>query len=85
MNTFTCHICGSHEAETKLISETFEIRGETVLIEHIPAKVCRQCGEVIFDLDTAIQSLVERLGRDDPETVKLTGIYHNLIRFWAEV
>jgi PKHD-type hydroxylase len=40
---------------------------------------------LIFDLDIAIQSLVERLGRDDPETVKLTGIYHNLIRYWAEV
>src|SRR5579871_5887983 len=40
---------------------------------------------MIFDLDTAIQNLVERLGRDDPETVKLTGIYHNLIRYWAEV
>jgi PKHD-type hydroxylase len=40
---------------------------------------------MIFDLDGAIQSLVERLGRDDPETVKLTGIYHNLIRYWAEV
>ena len=40
---------------------------------------------LIFDLDTSIQSLVERLGRDDPETVKLTGIYHNLIRYWAEV
>ena len=40
---------------------------------------------LIFDLDTSIQALVERLGRDDPETVKLTGIYHNLIRYWAEV
>ncbi|MDI1262551.1 MAG: Fe2+-dependent dioxygenase [bacterium] len=40
---------------------------------------------LIFDLDTAIQSLVERLGRNDPQTVKLTGIYHNLIRYWAEV
>ncbi|HKS19444.1 MAG TPA: Fe2+-dependent dioxygenase [Bradyrhizobium sp.] len=40
---------------------------------------------LIFDLDTAIQSLVLRLGRDDPETVKLTGIYHNLIRYWADV
>jgi PKHD-type hydroxylase len=40
---------------------------------------------LIFDLDTAIQALVPRLGRDDPETVKLTGIYHNLIRYWAEV
>jgi PKHD-type hydroxylase len=40
---------------------------------------------MIFDLDTAIQALSERLGRDDPESVKLTGIYHNLIRYWAEV
>jgi len=40
---------------------------------------------LIFDLDTAIQSLVGRLGRDDPETVKLSGIYYNLIRHWAEV
>ncbi len=50
---FTCHICGSHEAENKLVSETFQINGETVLVERIPAKVCRQCGEVIFDIDTA--------------------------------
>jgi PKHD-type hydroxylase len=28
-----------------------------------------------------LQSMV----RDAPETVKLTGIYHNLIRHWAEV
>jgi len=40
---------------------------------------------LIFDLDNTIQALVERLGRDDPETVRLTGIYHNLIRVWAEV
>jgi PKHD-type hydroxylase len=40
---------------------------------------------LIFDLDNVIQGLVERLGRNDPETVKLAGIYHNLIRHWAEV
>jgi PKHD-type hydroxylase len=40
---------------------------------------------LIFDLDTTIQDLVGRIGRDAPETVKLTGIYHNLIRYWAEV
>jgi PKHD-type hydroxylase len=40
---------------------------------------------LIFDLDTAIQGLVGRLGRDDPEMVRLTGLYHNLIRCWAEV
>jgi len=40
---------------------------------------------LLFDLDSAIQGLVGRIGRDDAEMVKLTGIYHNLIRCWAEV
>jgi len=39
---------------------------------------------LIFDLDAAIQALAERLGRNAPETVKLTGVYHNLIRYWAD-
>jgi PKHD-type hydroxylase len=40
---------------------------------------------MIFDLDTAIQDLAERIGRDDPDAIKLIGIYHNLIRHLAEV
>ena len=40
---------------------------------------------LIFDLDSVIQGLVGRVGRDDAEVVKLTGIYHNLIRYWAEL
>jgi PKHD-type hydroxylase len=40
---------------------------------------------LIFDLDSSIQTLAERFGRDDPETIRLSGIYHNLIRYWAEV
>jgi PKHD-type hydroxylase len=38
-----------------------------------------------FDMDTALQTLVERLGRNDPEVRKLTNIYHNLIRHWADL
>jgi PKHD-type hydroxylase len=38
-----------------------------------------------FDMDNAIRGLVQRLGRNDPEVRKLTNIYHNLIRHWAEV
>jgi PKHD-type hydroxylase len=40
---------------------------------------------MIFDLDNAIQGLVERLGRNDSQVVKLSGLYHNLIRYWADV
>ena len=40
---------------------------------------------LVFDLDSAIQGLLQRLDRNDADVVKLTGIYHNLIRYWAEV
>lgn len=40
---------------------------------------------ILFDLDQTIQSLAMRHGTDDPEVVRLTGIYHNLIRTWTEV
>jgi PKHD-type hydroxylase len=45
----------------------------------------RHARSMIFDLDHAIQGLVKRLGNGDAEVVKLTGIYHNLIRYWAEL
>ena len=44
-----------------------------------------QARSLVFDLDNTIQSLSERVGSDDPDSVRLTGIYHNLIRYWAEV
>ncbi|MDN4631953.1 Fe2+-dependent dioxygenase [Sphingomonas sp. PsM26] len=40
---------------------------------------------MLFEQDTAIQSIAARLGSDDPEIVRLTGVYHNLLRRWAEV
>jgi PKHD-type hydroxylase len=39
---------------------------------------------LLFDLDQTIQSLSNRLGSGDPACVRLTGLYHNLIRTWAE-
>jgi PKHD-type hydroxylase len=39
---------------------------------------------VLFDLDQTIQTLAMRNGADDPEVVKLTGIYHNMIRIWVD-
>jgi PKHD-type hydroxylase len=40
---------------------------------------------MLFEQDTAIQSIAARLGSDDPEIVRLTGVYHNLLRRWGEV
>lgn len=40
---------------------------------------------ILFDLDMSIQRLGLDKGYGDPEVVRLTGIYHNLLRRWAEV
>jgi PKHD-type hydroxylase len=39
---------------------------------------------LLFDLDQTIQTLAASRGLDDPEIVRLSGIYHNLIRRWAD-
>jgi PKHD-type hydroxylase len=39
---------------------------------------------ILFDLDTAIQGL-EREIPNHPSSVQLTGVYHNLLRRWADV
>lgn len=39
---------------------------------------------MLFDLDQTIQEITARAGGDDGIAVRLTGIYHNLIRTWAE-
>ena len=40
---------------------------------------------ILFDLDTAIQTLCATCDADNPEIVRLTGVYHNLLRKWAEL
>lgn len=39
---------------------------------------------MLFQLDTSIQQLAQRLGNGDAQVVQLTGIYHNLLRRWAD-
>jgi PKHD-type hydroxylase len=39
---------------------------------------------LLFDLDQTIQELSAEPGIEDPACVRLTGIYHNLIRYWAD-
>lgn len=39
---------------------------------------------LLFDLDRTIQRLAGERGIGDAEVVSLTGVYHNLVRMWAE-
>ena len=39
---------------------------------------------ILFDLDRSIQAIAADRGQDDAEVIRLTGIYHNLLRRWAD-
>ena len=41
-------------------------------------------GTIFFYLDQSIQRLASERGQKDAEVIMLTGIYHNLIRRWAD-
>ncbi|MDB5706406.1 MAG: Fe(II)-dependent oxygenase superfamily protein [Sphingomonas bacterium] len=39
---------------------------------------------ILFDLDSAVQSVAGDRGQGDAAVVQLTGVYHNLLRRWAD-
>lgn len=39
---------------------------------------------LLFELDQSVQILGRERGQDDGEVIRLTGIYHNLLRRWAD-
>lgn len=41
--------------------------------------------QTLYDLDTGIQALAGARGQDDPAIIRLTGVYHNLLRRWADM
>lgn len=38
----------------------------------------------LFDLDRAVQRLTDELSGKDRSVIELTGVYHNLLRLWAD-
>lgn len=40
--------------------------------------------ELLFDLDLSIRALTPQMGANHPEVLRLSGIYQNLIRQWAD-
>ncbi len=39
---------------------------------------------LLFDLDMGVQGAAAAIGQGDPTVVRLTGVYHNLLRRWAD-
>lgn len=40
--------------------------------------------ELLYDLDQGVQELMAEKGKSDPQVLRLTAIYHNLVRRWAQ-
>ncbi len=72
---------------TSLHQVTPVTRGERVAAVTWAQSMIRDEGEraMLFDLDQTIQAMSAERGADDPHAVRLTGVYHNLVRRWAEL
>jgi len=42
-----CPLCGG-ELEDRTVTHPQEYRGKIIILENVPAEVCRQCGEVLL-------------------------------------
>ena len=49
---FTCAVCHAEECRDELVTEPFQIDGQYVFVERIPAVVCARCGEESFSSGT---------------------------------
>ena len=71
---------------TSLHHVTPVTRGERLAAFFWIQSLIRDDGQrtLLFDMDTSIQKLARDVP-DHPSTVQLTGVYHNLLRQWAEL
>ncbi len=71
---------------TSLHRVTEVTRGERIACFFWLQSMVRDGGvrETLFDLDQSIQALTADRGGDDREVLRLTKVYHNLIRRWAD-
>lgn len=61
-------------------------RGERIASFFWIQSMVRDDGErrTLFDLDSAIQGIAAERGQSDRQVIALTGVYHNLLRRWAD-
>ena len=49
---FSCAVCGCQQSSVGLVDEVFNVDGEYVLVERIPAEICIRCGEQSVSIET---------------------------------
>jgi len=52
---YRCSNCGFDEFKEEKVTKVFEIDNEIVVIENLPAKICKRCGEESFSRETLVR------------------------------
>ena len=75
-----CELCGCEAVRQENVDEIFHVQDCYLLVEQIPAMVCRQCGEKTFSAETAESiRLILHDHRKPPRSVAL-----EVFAFWPE-
>ena len=71
----TCEVCGAAEREQRLIRYNLSQGDRLVVVDHVPADVCPNCGEVSLSPDV-VERLQETIWRQEvPARLIETPVY----------
>jgi HTH-type transcriptional regulator/antitoxin MqsA len=51
MNNEVCYFCGHTHFQETFVEQTYQVNGKYYLVQSIPARVCKSCGEAVFSLE----------------------------------
>lgn len=72
--TDKCPVCGGSEEFTH-VTFAITVSGKLLSIEHVPALVCRQCGEETFSADTVKRIEALLASRPAPRRIAEVPVY----------
>ena len=70
-----CDVCGIGDRERKEIRYTLTIEDRLVVIDHVPADVCPNCGEISFSPEVAERLQQTAWGSRQPSRSIETQVY----------
>lgn len=69
-----CNINGcAGEYQEKCITHTMRYKGELIIIDHVPVKECKTCGDVLIPIKTARK--IEKMLKESLKPVKQVPMY----------
>ena len=69
-----CDLCGSLVTKQEVTCH-LELPERWILVEKVPARVCGQCGEKLFDTETVEKLQTIAWGQQKPERVQETAVF----------